>query len=734
MTPRFLAIDLRFGSGDRSLRWRRVLRSRSPLSRGSGCAAGRGVGGEGLAFVLALLLAASAAAQPADHLSFALQTRPLRGLQGPIATLLTTGQEGGGLPMAALAVPSGQRSADGRTLVPLLVEIEGNGLLAGRRPDDEIQRVEVYAYAMGADGAVHDYLAQGLRLDLAKVGEAVLDGGIKFVGTVSMPAGTGSLRVLVVDPDTLRYSLRVLPLTVPSAGAGPVLLPPLFSDPRGRWVLARPAEAPEGLESSLAPLLVDEGWGLPASLPLLAGGRTRRVALLGRGLPADSAVTLELRTEAGTKVQEVAGRVVERTRIPGPAPERLVCDFDLPKLETGRYRAALVLAGGSGRMETPELTVLYLSENPLDEEPIWAQLRRLGGESAPPPPAMTTEAPKGRRRNAELERMARQGYEEALRGLASGTPLDQVVSRLGDMEAGIYRQSPQSAESLREVELETAQRLGKGDPEVLLPLAVLHAELYRSLRERKELYLAESARRTSADLASAYAERGGSESVAAQALLSLAADLLASGVQSASRTLLDRALALDGRNEAVGLFLAASSERDGDYPRAIEVLERLVQAHPGSAEARLRLGVNLDRIGRTAQARDVLQRLASESVPDWVKTVAFQELVRLHLRDGRQDRAVALLRQAVARLPEQTQLAVQLAYLLERQGSAAAAREILAGVRPRARTADGSPRHRYGQWPTAALDEVRRSLTQQSFLRLAALARALEGAPARGGR
>ncbi|MFL6290766.1 MAG: tetratricopeptide repeat protein [Thermoanaerobaculia bacterium] len=693
------------------------------------------------AFALALLFAASALAQPADHLSFALQTRPLRGLQGPIATLLTTGQEGGGLPMAALAVPSGQRSADGRTLVPLLVEIEGNGLLTGRRPGERLyedtQRVEVYAYAMGADGAVHDYLAQGLRLDLAKVGEAVLDGGIKFVGTVSMPAGTGSLRVLVVDPDTLRYSLRVLPLTVPSAGAGPVLLPPLFSDPRGRWVLARPAEAPEELESSLAPLLVDEGWGLPASLPLLAGGRTRRVALLGRGLPADSAVTLELRTEAGKKVQEVAGRVVERTRIPGPAPERLVCDFDLPKLETGRYRAALVVAGGSARIETPELTVLYLSENPLDEEPVWAQLRRLGGESAPPSPARgstATEAPKGRRRNAELERRARQGYEEALRGLASGTPLDQVVSRLGDMEAVLYRQSPQSAESLREVELETAQRLGKGDPEVLLPLALLHAELYRSLRERKELYLAESARRTSADLATAYAERGGSESVAAQALLSLAADLLASGVQSASRALLDRALALDGRNEAVGLFLAASSERDGDYPRAIEVLERLVQAHPGSAEARLRLGVNLDRVGRSAQARDVLQRLASESVPDWVKTVAFQELVRLHLRDGRQDRAVALLRQAVARLPEQTQLAVQLAYLLERQGSPAAAREILAGVRPRARAAEGSPRHRYGQWPTAALDEVRRSLTQQSLLRLAALARALEGTPARGGR
>jgi Tfp pilus assembly protein PilF len=688
-------------------------------------------------FALALLLLSlpaslPAAAQTADHLSFALHSRPLRGLQGPIATLLTTGQEGGGLPMAALAVPSGESDGrfegETRFAVPLLVEIEGNGLLAGHR--GEAQRIEIYAYAMGPDGAVNDYLAQGLSLDLAQVGEAVLDSGVKFVGMLAMPAGAGSLRVLVVDPDTLRYSLRVLPLTVPSASAGPVLLSPLFSDPRGRWVLARPAESQE-LERSLAPLLVDEGWGLPSSLPLLTGGRTRRVALLGRELPAEPSVTLEIRTEAGKQVLAVPGKVAERSRISGPAPERLVCDFDLPKLETGRYRVSLLVAGGGiggGRVKTPELTVLYLSENPLNEEPIWAQLRRLGGDSAPPP-QVAQEAPKGRRRNAEMERIARQGYEEALRGLASGTPLDQVVSRLGDMEAGLYRRSPQSAEALREIELETAQRLGKVDPEVLLPLALLHAELYRSLRERKELYLAESARRTSADLAAAYAERGGSGSVAAQALLSLAADLLASGVQSASRSLLDRALALDGRNEAVGLFLAASAERDGDYPRAVEVLERLVQAHPGSAEARLRLGINLERVGRTAQARETLQRLASETVPDWVKTVAFQELVRCQLRDGRQDRAVALLRQAVARLPSQTQLAVQLAYLLERQGSATAAREILAGVKPRPQAADsstdGSPRHRYGQWPTAALDEVRRSLTQQSILRLAALARAL---------
>jgi Flp pilus assembly protein TadD len=685
-------------------------------------------------------------AQDSARLDFPLQARPLRGLQGPIATLLTTGKEGGGLPVAALAVPLtvlagqpiGGKPADSRFAVPLLVEIEGSGLLSQWHSDT--QRIEIYAYAMGADGTVYDFLAQELTVNLAQWGEAVLDGGIKFVGSVSMPAGAGSVRVLVVDPETLRYSLRVLPVTVPAADSGPFLLQPLFSDPRGRWVLARQAqETPE--VASLAPLLVDEGWGLPSSLPLLAAGRTRRIEVLGRGLPADPTVTLRIRTELGKTVQEIPCRVVSQTRTSGSVPERLTVDVDLPKLETGRYRASVAVKDGP---ETPELTVLYLGEGAPDHDLLWAQLRRLSGEAppapageAPPTPTAVPEAQgKGRKRNAEIERMARQGYEEAIRSLASGSPVEQVVERLAAIETGLYRQVPQQADAIREVELETARQLGKGDAEALLPIALLHAELYRKLRDGREYLLAENARRTSADLVAVYAERGGSATVAAQALLSLAADLLVSGVQGASRDLLGRALTLDGRSEAAGLFLAASYERDGDYPKAAEILAGVARAHPESFEARLRLAVNLDRTGRTAEARQAFQKMIAEPGPEWVRTIAYQEMVRIHLRDKRPADAVALLRQAVARLPGEPQLAVQLAYLLDRQGSptgAMDARQILDRLRPAASGAGGSPRHRYGQWPAAALDEARRSLAQQSLLRLAALSRALER-PEAGGR
>lgn len=634
--------------------------------------------------------------------------------------------------MAALAVPAGERGKEGRFAVPLLVEVEGNRFLAGSSGD--VRRLEIYAYAMGTDGAVNDFLAEALSLDLAQVGEAVLEGGIKFAGTLSLPPGPASIRVLVVDPDTLRYSLRVLSLTVAEGNAGPLLLQPLFSDPRQRWMLVRSPD-PENtgkLDRSLAPLLVDEGWGLPAALPVLAGGRSRRVTLLGRALPAEAVVSLELRSEPAGGVHSIPGRVVERSRISASALERLVCDFDLPKLETGRYRAVVSLAQGSSRIETPELAALYLGDSPLTEEILWAQLRRLGGETTAPAPSQETE-PKGRRRNKELEEIARRSYREAIRALASGSPVDQVVTQLAGAETVWARQAPHAVGDLQEIEREAAEQLGREDREILVPLSVLHAELYRSLREQKEYLLAENARRTSAALATLYAKRGGSGSIAAQTLLSLAADLLSSGVQSASRALLDQALALDGRSEAVGLFLATSYERSGDFPKAIEVLEPLVQAHPVIAEARLRLGINLGRIEKTAEAREILRRLLAEPGPQWVQTVAYEELARIHLREKRPQDAIALLRQGVSRLPDQTQLAVQLAYLLERQGSAVSAREMLAHVKARSPGAGETPRHRYGQWPAASLEEARRSLTQQSILRLAALARALE-VPARGGR
>lgn len=308
------------------------------------------------------------------------------------------------------------------------------------------------------------------------------------------------------------------------------------------------------------------------------------------------------------------------------------------------------------------------------------------------------------------------------------------MKKLAEVEVAVIRQGARDAlEDLREVETGTIDRLARVEPESLLPLVLLHAELYRHLRREKEYLLAENARRNAAELAARYAGHGTGAGIAAQALLGLAADLVAAGARGAGQELLDRALALDGSNEAVRLFLASCHEKDGDYPRAVEILSRLVEAHPDSFEGRLRLAVNLRRTGRGSEAEVHLRRLLAEASPEWIQVVAWQGLARALLDAGRDREATLQLRQALERWPHQQQLAVQLAWMLRRQGATAEARELLAGLHPKPDQAGRSPRHSYNQWPETALEQPRRSLLQQALVRLSALSRALATLPNQGG-
>ncbi len=133
-------------------------------------------------------------------------------------TLLTAAEilgdeEGGSLPIAALAVP-----LPGGAL-PLLVEIEGPALLFGHQ--GEALEVEIYAYALDGAGAVRGFLTQRVNLDLAKVRETLGAGGLKFYGGLALPPGSYTVRLLVRNAQSGARALRSLAVEVPAAGAEP---------------------------------------------------------------------------------------------------------------------------------------------------------------------------------------------------------------------------------------------------------------------------------------------------------------------------------------------------------------------------------------------------------------------------------------------------------------------------------------------------------------------------------
>ncbi|MCP4664402.1 MAG: hypothetical protein GY856_54155 [bacterium] len=123
-----------------------------------------------------------------------------------------------------------------------LIEVDGESMLRDRAGD--LAQMELYAYAMDPEGSVYDFAAKNVGLDLKEVTPLLEQGGFKFMGHLDLPPGDFTLRVLARNSHTGRYSLRSVPITVPAFDEDePLLLPPMFPDLQGKWLLSREDEA-----------------------------------------------------------------------------------------------------------------------------------------------------------------------------------------------------------------------------------------------------------------------------------------------------------------------------------------------------------------------------------------------------------------------------------------------------------------------------------------------------------
>src|SRR6185295_17582324 len=77
------------------------------------------------------------------------------------------GQQGGAFRLSVLAAPFRPTAADAKAYVPVLLEVDGKGLM-GDVADGALP-TEIYAYALDDKGGVADFFSQTVGLDLAKV-------------------------------------------------------------------------------------------------------------------------------------------------------------------------------------------------------------------------------------------------------------------------------------------------------------------------------------------------------------------------------------------------------------------------------------------------------------------------------------------------------------------------------------------------------------------------------------
>jgi len=253
------------------------------------------------------------------------------------------GQEGGSIGTAVLAAPLGGKN--GQAYVPLVVEVDGASLLAGKH--DSALPVEIFVYAIDEGGAVQGYRTQSLALDVAKSEAMLRQSGIKFFGHLMLPPGKYAIRTLVRNATTGASTLRVSELVVPAAGE-PALLPPLFPEPAGRWLVVRETLA-EGEAQPPYPFMLAGAPFIPSSRPRLAAGQAADVVLQGFNLSGDLTAKVEVLGADGS-VQP--GGTLELGKASGNAPRVVTGKFSAPQLRPGEYRLRVTVTDGAGKSAT----------------------------------------------------------------------------------------------------------------------------------------------------------------------------------------------------------------------------------------------------------------------------------------------------------------------------------------------------------------------------------------------
>lgn len=611
--------------------------------------------------------AAETATQPV-----VLKARTLRGPRADVAALLLAAEEGGSLWAAGLVVP---RPVDpeldpATARIDFWLELDGARLLSEAGLDDpatlaeaglempEFLRLELHAYALNRQGELAGAVSRRVSVPMAEHGDRLRRSGVRMLAPFDLGAGEYQLRVLVREPRSQRFVLRLAEITVPTARE-PYLGPPRRSIAATEWISAQ--EVPAG--STAAPAVPDQ---VLAAFPVIFDTGVTQFEVDGR-LPAGTRLGARLLDGEGG---EVARPILAPDRWPRQG-ERLSLAVELGEVAPGPYRLELSTDGGlvSGAR------MAVLPRGVSDGDVAWTRVDRLASQR----PATAgqpveeigpeLEAERGARNRVRAIAMA---YRQVLEVMAGGS-FEDAVERLDVMESEVLASGESRSDALDwllAAEERVARQLARENPEALLPLMVLHLEVYGlyDSRDIQPLRLIATRRRMH-DLAQVYGEESKeamSRRLAATVLAEAGIAIDRHNMPQEARRMLEAAFELDDANPTQLLYLGYWYERRGFYEQASKPLARLVEVDPSAHEGRLRLALCQRRLGKIDAAEAQLRDLLSRGAEPWLEHLAYQELARILLAKERVDEAIRLLEEAVARYPDHQRLHLQLVYALER--------------------------------------------------------------------
>ena len=625
---------------------------------------------------------------PAEAVPVELQARAIGAVSAQTVALLLSGQRGGEIVGSLIWTVSPETTDDGSSEVLFFVAVEGDSLLE-KHPNPELD-VGIFAYVFSDEGTLVTHLAQGLSLDLQKHGRLLLSGGLKFAGRFSLPPGAYFIRLLVRNQNNGRRFLTQARIDVPEDQIGEsMLLPPLFYELPGELVLARQSD----LAADEVGVDLSEVHLVPATLAVVDARVQTAFIIGGAGWSDNPRIVARVADSRGRQLAEPMLTIDRQMGFSDGLVRffhAVLGPLDIPP---GIYSLELMLddeASGSRHSRYIPLAVVDV----VRRLPMQAALSDTGKSFEPPDHSL----------DAPLTKLTREefaaGYADALYLLAEG---DRYGAR--DAVAELERLAIGAGDSLamiEKVERQVVRDLAAADPGVLVPISLLHHDVFRQHLALGEDRLADHAWPLAADFAEqAWDEQRQQEGsdFAQTMLVALAADLVRTGMLVSAIDVLDRAVELAPDDPAALLALGATYERTGRYAEAVVPLQRLVRQHPDDAEGLLRLAVNLARTGDSKQAETHFRYLIANGSPTWVMVISYQELAHLLPESA----AEAILREAVDRFPGNQALRVQLAFVLDDRGQAAEATRLIEDLSRQAAAPETSPRVRYPAWPSLGL-------------------------------
>ena len=147
--------------------------------------------------------------------------------------------------------------------------------------------------------------------------------------------------------------LKNVPLSIPETdGDALVVLPPLFPDPGGKWMLVR-SKSRRGQERPF-PFLMGEEPYLPGAHPVLAGGQAARLSVVGYNW-GDGELEVRGRVRsagAGDEGREVTLDATERMAGAMPGSDALVATFTPEGMDSGEYELEVTVRDTTGREQS----------------------------------------------------------------------------------------------------------------------------------------------------------------------------------------------------------------------------------------------------------------------------------------------------------------------------------------------------------------------------------------------